>query len=48
MTGLRVSNKEVKDLCTEDVSVREAYNENGALLYVKFLRLNRIDDLGIS
>jgi len=26
MTGLRVSNKEVKELCTEDVEVREAYN----------------------
>jgi hypothetical protein len=48
MTGLRVSNKEVKELCTQDVEVREAYNDKGALLYVKFLRLNRIDDLGIS
>ena len=48
MSSTKVTQKEVKELSTADVSIKEAYNDEGQGLYVKLLQVAKIDNLGIS
>ena len=48
MSSTKVTKKEVKELSTPDVTLNEAYNDEGEPLYVKFLQVSKIDKLGIT
>jgi len=43
-----VTGKQIREFCTPEVEMQEAIDHNGDHLYVKFLRIQTIDELNIS